>query len=318
MKKVFFVMLSVLGLMTLAACGKAERTYYFAIETPTQDSEWLYWVEIVKEGDKIVEAKWDGLSILGDTNKYAGKSKYQASKDGLYDMHPGSTEKNWWHDQADKVTAKLIETQNYNDREPLPAGVTITTDNFYVLVEKALASDPIEKGEYKDGYYFFTAKDQATKNAPKKYWDPVKETVIEVGEFDYYNFGSIIVVNGRIVFAYFDAAFKQYRLAMDETGKVVKHTDEEGNTYSVIETYDANKTPKLYSTKNQLGFSYAMKKPNGPGSFEFFEQMNNLRDYLIENQTLPEVNEDDGLDDVAGVTIKVAEFVDFVKQLPKA
>lgn len=324
MKKGFFVIMFLFMATLLVACGSAKSTYYFASQTPDQDSSWIYWVTIEKKGDKVVDAEWNAFNIVGDTSAlYKGLDKVEASKQEIYDMNSDL----WWHEQADIITDRFIETNgDVNDRLPASAGVSITTKDFYTLAERALANDPVEKGNYKDGYHFFSTKANATDRAAVNFWDPVKEEIIVAPVFKYYTFGSFVVVNGRIVLAYYDSAFGQYRLDLDSSNKAKTHVVEiegEEKSLKVIAPY-TTENPVLYQTKNQLGLSYAMKKPNGPGNFEYFEAAKSMGDYLIKNQTLPALNEDGAydvddkgvVDGVAGVTITASDFVALWKLVP--
>src|SRR5690606_32141503 len=159
----FFVILFLIMAVALTACGEAESTYYFASQTPNENSTWVYWVSIEKKGDKVVGAEWNAFHIEGDSQTtYLGKDKVTASEEGIYNMNSDL----WWHEQAELVIEKFIDSNgDVNDRLPAPAGVSITTDEFYALAELALASDPIEKGDYEDGYYFETLKADANERA---------------------------------------------------------------------------------------------------------------------------------------------------------
>ncbi|MBG0762228.1 hypothetical protein IY230_01210 [Acholeplasma laidlawii] len=319
MKKGFFVILLLIMAVALTACGPSESKFYFASQTPTDNSSWVYWVVIEKKGDKVVGAEWNAFNIEGDANNtYKGMDKVAASKAGIYNMNSDL----WWHEQAELVIDKFIESNgDVNDRIPAPAGVSITTGDFYTLAELALASDPVEKGNYKDGYHFFSTKASATDRAAVNFWDPVAEEIITAPVFKYYTFGSFVVVNGRIVLAYYDSAFGQYRLDLDSENKVKTHVVEiEGKetTLKVIAPYTSD-APTLYKTKNQLGLSYAMKRPNGPGAFEYFEAAKSAGDFLIENQKLPETDGDGNfkeVDGVTGVTITASDFVTLSKLIP--
>jgi len=315
MKKGFFVVLFLIMAVALTACGQAESKFYFASQTPTDTSTWVYWVVVEKKGDKVVDAQWNAFHIEGDTNTtYNGMDKVAASEAEIYNMNSDL----WWHEQAELVIEKFIESNgDVNDRLPAPAGVSITTDEFYALAELALASDPIEKGDYEDGYYFETLKADATERASVSYWDPIKEEVVETGAFDYYTFGSFVVVNGRIVLAYFNSAFKGYKAVVNAAGFVTKvdHDDDaETPTISLMADYTAA-NPKLLKTKNQLGTSYGMTGASPIGK-DYDAQAYAAGDYLVDNQVFPETNEDGDFDDVAGVTITATDFFDLWKLVP--
>lgn len=304
--KLFIAFTALLLTLLLVSCGGGSE-FYYASEVPTENSEWVYYVVVEKKGSKIVDAKWSAFHIEGNLAGYEGKDKYQASKDGLYNLPKNALS---WADQADLLIAKLIETQDYNDQTPTPAGATIDNTPFYRLVEQALASEKVEKGKFVDGHYVFEGT--KTDRAEARVWDPVAEEIVTVPGFKYFDFGIFNVVNGTIVEAYFNAAFNGYRYQMDNTGKIIKHTEGEAS-YSVIQS------DVLYKTKNQLGLSYGMKRPNGPGSFEYFEAAKSFGEYLIANQKnpLPELNTDGGTDAISGVTITATGFYEAVDQIPK-
>ena len=318
MKIGFFVILFLLVAVFLTACGPAERTYYFASQTSTDTSSWVYWVVVVKEGDKIVDAEWNAFNIEGDANAtYQGKDKVTASEEHIYNMNSTL----WWHEQAQLVIDKFIETGDVNDREPAPAGVSITTDEFYTLAELALASEPVAAGEYEEGYHFVSLKSAASNHAPVYYYDPVKETVVSTGAWDSYSFGSFVVVNGRIVVAYFNNVFYGYK-AIVENGSVKKQSmdhDNDPETANINVSLMASYTtanPKLLKTKNQLGTSYGMTGASPIGK-DYFQQAKTAGDYLITNQEFPAVNDKGDFDSVAGVTITASDFVALWEELPK-
>ncbi|VEU82357.1 hypothetical protein [Acholeplasma hippikon] len=321
MKKLLLILLTIISVITLAGCSQNNYTYYFATAETNQDSAWVYYVVVTKKGNKIVDAEWNGYHIAGDTLATKGLSKYDASKAGLYNMSSDPT-KLKWHEQADLITAKLIETQNYNDRIPVPAGATIGTGDFYALVEKALANGPIAKGKYQDGYYFFSNKENGTEKTSNNFYDPVKDVVIMGEAFNQYTFGTFIVVNGSIVLANYNTTQVGYRLKMNELNKIEKYAwDHDGNpetapkSVSIIAPYNGQ-NPTKYLTKNQLGYSYGLKTPNGSSGLEYFEHAARIGEYLVENQTLPTLNNDGKFDDLAGVTITVSEYVQLLNQIP--
>src|SRR5690606_41050398 len=138
------------------------------------------------------------------------------------------------------------------------------------------------------------------------------------GAFDYYTFGSFVVVNGRIVLAYFNSAFKGYKAVVNAAGFVTKvdHDDDaETDTISLMADYTAA-NPKLLKTKNQLGTSYGMTGASPIGK-DYFQQAKTAGDYLITNQEFPAVNDKGDFDSVAGVTITASDFVALWEELPK-
>jgi len=315
MKKGFFVILFLIMAVALTACGPSESKFYFASQTPTDTSSWVYWVVIEKKGDKVVGAEWNAFNIEGDANNtYKGMDKVAASKAGIYNMNSDL----WWHEQADLVIEKFIDSKgDVNDQLPAPAGVSITTSEFYTLAEIALASEPVEKGDYKDGYHFQTLKADAEEHAAVQYWDPIKEEVVSTGTWDSYTFGSFVVVNGRIVLAYFNNVFYGYKAVVNAAGFVTKIDHDENPetpTISLMADYTTS-APKLLKTKNQLGTSYGMTGAS-PIKKEYDAQAYAAGDYLIKNQSFPETNTDGDFEGVAGVTITSTDFFDLWKLVP--
>lgn len=314
MKKGFFVSLFLIMAVMLTACGPAKSEFYFASQTPNEDSSWVYWVVIEKKGDKVVDAEWNAFHIEGDANTtYKGLDKVNASKQGIYDMNSDL----WWHEQAQLVIDKFIESNgDVNDRIPAPAGVSITTDDFYTLAELALASDPVEAGDYKDGYHFTTLISSAKPSQSKAWWDPVKEEVVEPIDYNSHTFGSFVVVNGRIVLAYFNNVFYGYRAQLANGFiKTIDHdNDPETPALQLMAEYTST-APKLYKTKNQLGKSYGMTGASPIGK-DYDEQAYAAGDYLIENQSFPEPNDKGDFEGVAGVTITASDFYELWKLVP--
>jgi len=314
MKKGFFVLLFLFMAVALTACGEAESKYYFASQTPTENSTWVSWVTIEKKGDKVVNAEWNAFHIEGDSHAtYLGKDKVTASKEGIYNMNSDL----WWHEQAELVIEKFIASNgDVNDRLPAPAGVSITTDDFYSLAELALASDPIEAGDYVDGYHFTTLKSSATSRNSATWWDPVKEVVVPSVTYQTYSFGSFLVVNGRIVMAYLNNVFYGYRaqLANGFVRTIDHDNDPETPNISLMAEY-TSANARLYRTKNQLGKSYGMTGASPIGK-DYHEQAFTAAAYLIENQQFPTPNQDGDFEGVAGVTITARDFHSLWQLIP--
>lgn len=320
MKKLLLFVLTIISLVTLAGCSQNDYSYYFATTETNQDSTWVYYVVITKQGKKIVDAEWNAYNIAGDTLATKGLSKYEASVQGLYNMSQDPT-KLKWHEQADLITNKLIKTQNINERIPVPAGATIGTGDFYSLAEKALANGPIPAGKYVDGYHFVSNKENAVTETTSNVYDPVKNIVLDPISFEQYTFANFIVVNGSIVLAYYNTTQSGYRLEMNENNKFIKYAWDNDNNpgtaprnINIIASY-ASANPTLYKTKNQLGYSYGLKTPNGAGVSEYFEAVKIIGNYLVENQSFPETN-DNKFDGIAGVTITVSDYVELLNKVP--
>ena len=356
-KKIMIAGLMLLSMMLLTACGKSTE-YYFAAKTPTPDSSWVSYVIVEKKGDKITNAHWSAYHIAGELagynylskKNYDGRDKYVQSKDKIYIMEGSELDdknpKPRWDEQVDLLVDKLIESQDYNDRLPIPAGASIQSTDFYELVEMALSQPAIPKGKYEDGFHYISLKNEAANGYAPVYWDSVLEelvTVVNEGEeFKTFSFGNFVVVNGTIVLAYFNEAYTGYLVDFDETGKarklvktskeistevstINKETGEvEITTVTTIETTTVETiTPLVRSslkklTKNQLGLSYLMKKPNGPGQYEYFEASNAAAKYLVTNQNFDIQLSNDGkpVDSIAGVTITATDFKKIASLIP--
>lgn len=177
-KKVLSVFLTaVLSVSLLVGCGSTPKTtdapvtqeqekdeiaseakyadgfYYAAADEFTNG--WKYNVVIEAKDGKIVDAKWNGMNIAG------GKDKVTLAADGEYGMIKASKIGVEWHEQSAKVAAYLVEIQDptvieYTDEDghsDAISGATIKVKDFFELADKALKTQPIAKGNYKDGYY---------------------------------------------------------------------------------------------------------------------------------------------------------------------
>jgi len=155
MKKTISILLvAILALTLLTACGgntdkKTDSnvgpiTYKDGVYTAEQEdfdkqSGWKGTIEIVVEDGKIVSVDWNAV------HKDGGDDKKTQSKNGAYGMVEKGGAQAEWHEQAEKVEAYLIETQNpaaikydnggYTDAI---AGVTIHVNDFVELATKAL------------------------------------------------------------------------------------------------------------------------------------------------------------------------------------
>lgn len=172
--------------------GKYEDGIYFAKQDQYDESSgWKSIVTLEVKDGKIVRADWNALSIKG------GDDKKTASKNGSYGMKAKGNASAEWHEQAEKVEAYLLETQDptkieYKDNEghtDAISGATIHVNDFFELAKKALDSGPLAKGQYKDGFYRAEAKEFDESSG----W---KGTV------------DIAVVGGRIVDANWNAVHK--------------------------------------------------------------------------------------------------------------
>ena len=142
--------------------GKYADGVYFAQQDQYDESSgWKSIVTLEVKDGKITKADWNALSIKG------GDDKKTASKNGTYGMKAQGNASAEWHEQAEKVEAYLIETQDptkikYSDEEghtDAISGATIHVNDFFELAKKALDKGPLAKGPYKDGFYRAEADD---------------------------------------------------------------------------------------------------------------------------------------------------------------
>lgn len=198
---------------TEATEGALEDGTYFAMDDEFADSGWKTAVTLKVEGGKIVSADWNGVNVK------AGLDKKAFSKEGLYGMKEKANAQAEWHEQAEKVEAYLLETQDpkqieYKDNEghtDAIAGVSIHVNEFFELAEKALANGPIEEGPYTNG---------ALHAENKEFVNGWKETV------------DLTVLNGHIVGAYWDGI-------SEEDAEVTKKAASEEGSYGMKEKGNA-------------------------------------------------------------------------------
>lgn len=138
-----------------------------------------YFVELTVKDGKIVSALWDAVHKDGQPNKR------QASIDGTYDMNnaPGL----WWHEQAEAMEAKLIETQNpvavSYDADGVTdavAGVTMEVKSFTTLAQLCVEQATDKPVSLKDGTYHAEQADFDPNNGYKYFVDvTIKDGKIE-------------------------------------------------------------------------------------------------------------------------------------------
>ena len=180
---------------------------YFAQEEAFSSSGWKDQVILEVKGGKIVAADWNGVSNVAGA---ADKKAYD--KAGKYNMKKfGKSQAEWW-EQAAKVEAYLVSSQDLSfskykadGKTDAITGASITVKGFYDLAKKAVAAGPVAQGSYKkDGWYYAA---QAAFDA-KSGW---KETAL------------VTVVNGRVVSAVWNGissdAKKKAKIVESATGK---------------------------------------------------------------------------------------------------
>jgi major membrane immunogen (membrane-anchored lipoprotein) len=138
---------------------------------------WKEQVVVTVTGGKITAVNWNGVSNLGVADKKTvaaagGYGMKKASKLGLE-----------WHEQAAKVEAFLLKTQDTgfsklkaDGTTDAISGASLHVKNFFDLVKKALADAPVGKGVYKKDGWFFAA--QPEFDAKTGWKDSVLLTVV--------------------------------------------------------------------------------------------------------------------------------------------
>jgi len=157
---------------------------YFAQDAGFGSSGWKAQVVLTVKSGKVTAANWNAVSNLA-----GAMDKKAYDKAGKYGMVKFGKAKAEWYQQAEKVEAHLVATQDiafakYTNAEGATdaiSGASIHVKEFFDLVKKATAAGPVAKGPYaKDGWFY---AEQAAFDA-KTGW---KDTVL------------VTVVNGRIV-----------------------------------------------------------------------------------------------------------------------
>ncbi|HCM27710.1 MAG TPA: FMN-binding protein [Treponema sp.] len=180
---------------------------YFAQEEAFSSSGWKDQIVLEVKGGKIAAADWNGVSNIAGA---ADKKAYD--KAGKYNMKKfGKSQGEWWEEAA-KVEAYLVSSQDLafskikaDGKTDAISGASITVKGFFDLAKKAVAAGPVAKGSYqKDGWFY---AQQAAFDA-KSTW---KDTVL------------VTVVNGRVVSAVWNGissdAKKKSKITESVTGK---------------------------------------------------------------------------------------------------
>src|SRR5690554_1654123 len=169
MKKNFSIIIALFVVITISACGKKDKEgninkpdgKYFAIqdvEDMKSAEDYRYFTVVTIDNKKITDVEWNAYHTQGSIQKCEGASKYDCSVAGIYGMYGDEGE---WHEQADKVTKWIVDNQKYTGvtfeggKTDAISSVTITSEELFLLVQEALANDPVEAGEFgNDGYYY--------------------------------------------------------------------------------------------------------------------------------------------------------------------
>jgi len=146
--------------------SKVKDGVYFAQSKEFSSSGWKEQVILEVANGKIVAATWNGVSNIAGA---ADKAAYAAA--GKYGMVKASKIKAEWNVQAKTVADYLVKTQDLNlkantsGKTDAISGATMTVAEFFALAQQALASSPVAKGSYKDGWYY--AEEAAFKSGWK-------------------------------------------------------------------------------------------------------------------------------------------------------
>ncbi|MGE4453620.1 MAG: hypothetical protein AB7D92_03730 [Sphaerochaeta sp.] len=126
-----------------SAIGPFSDGTYYASEDAFSSSGWKGYVSLLVNNGNIEDVYWSAVDK-------DGRDKKQVAADGGYGMIKTSGIGKEWHEQAAAVEAYLLSTQDpkqitYKDENGHTddiSGATIHVNDFYALVEKALASGP--------------------------------------------------------------------------------------------------------------------------------------------------------------------------------
>lgn len=158
---------------------------YFAEESTYSEDEWKNTVTFEVKDGLITTIEFNAI------NQNATEDKRTLSQAGQYMMTDSDSAALKWHEQIEKFESYLLSTQDISTIQTTEdgtidsiSGVSISVQPFLELLNSALASGPIEKGNYQDGHYY------------------AEQT--EFNEGHKYNI-NLIVENGYIVAAHWDA-----------------------------------------------------------------------------------------------------------------
>jgi major membrane immunogen (membrane-anchored lipoprotein) len=275
------VMALVLVVSMFAGCaaGKYKDGVYFARDEV--GDAWTSFVILTVEKGKIADAYWGGTNFVpkGDKKVISAAGEY-----GMVAYGGAAAE---WHEQALAAEAWLVKNQDptkfeklYSDDEghtaalktDSGASVSIGVNDFFMLAEKALASEPIPAGSYGT--------------------TPVVTAMGEPSEQGWKDLAEFIVANGTIVAANYDALYANEYVAEGENSNA---------KYFMV---DGDKVTPL--SKDQLKEAYGM---TGAGSaLEWYQQAQLLEAYVLENQAIFSVNAEGYTDAVSGVSVHAIGF----------
>jgi major membrane immunogen (membrane-anchored lipoprotein) len=281
-KRILFLLIALVFTVSLfsgCAADKYKDGTYFARDEV--GDAWTSFVIVTVEKGKIVDAYWGGTNFVPKGDKKV------LSENGTYGMVAYGNAAAEWHEQALAAEAWLVKNQDpkkfeslYSDDEGRTnalttdsgASVSIHVNDFFMLVEKALASEPIPAGSY-GSTPVVTAMGEPSENGWK-----------ELAEF--------IVANGTIVAVNFDALY---------TKEYVAEGEDSNAKYFLV---DGDKATAL--SKDQLKEAYGMTAAGS--TLEWYQQAQLLETYVLENQSIFAVDAEGYPDGVSGVSVHAIGF----------
>jgi major membrane immunogen (membrane-anchored lipoprotein) len=179
MKKIIIAAL-VLGILVSGmsfADVKAKDGVYFSQAAEFGKTGWKTQVVVEVKGGKIVKVNWNGISNLPGA---ADKKAYSLA--GKYGMEKAAKQGSW-DKQAAAAESWLVKTQDVNfskfdkdGKTDAISGATMTVNEFFTMVNQALAGTAVPKGIYKtDGWYY---AEQPAFDAKTGWKDSVLVTVV--------------------------------------------------------------------------------------------------------------------------------------------
>lgn len=356
MKKFLTIMMVLFSIIVISACGKEEEKpgninkadgKYFAIqevEDMAKIEDYRYWTVVTIKNKKITDVEWNAYHTQGGLAKCEGADKYTCSVAKKYGMeNDPNNSAGAWHTQADKATKWIIDNQQYSGLDFTGgvaddiSSVTMTTEELFVLVGKALASDPVESGDFgDDGYYYAEVEgDSKTEtyakaneegipvdtegNALTEAYTKAELDLMEV-TFTNLTFGSFIVVNGTLVHADFNAAYGLYDFAMNKNKAFIKTDATDIETQYKLVLHKDGEPVNTYKTKDGAKYNYGMRGASfdNPDK-EWFKQAEAAETKLLTDQTL-EITVTDGngvIDGLTSVTMAhtVADFKTIIDEV---
>lgn len=145
MKRPLFVFAIAVFCVSILAAQTYKDGLYFAQDNGYANNQKNQLVLEVK-GGKITSANWNLLSLGAGTQDLKSIAKAGQVAGAVT-----------WVNNATLVENALVSSQNVNAATVAGVPSNFNVAPFFDLAKKALASDPVAKGAYKDGWYFSLA-----------------------------------------------------------------------------------------------------------------------------------------------------------------